>query len=103
MELNVLCCLFPWHLYDDKLVLKDEKAPIINDQLQDYKEKFLLKLLKLFDAKSNTIIVLIYKHIKNVEIIVEIKKIENEFSPTTPMTHLINPRGTIAGGTAVWY
>ncbi|CAG8784021.1 16232_t:CDS:1, partial [Gigaspora rosea] len=38
MELNVLCCLFPWHLYDDKLVLKDEKAPIINDQLQDYKE-----------------------------------------------------------------
>ncbi|RIB18499.1 hypothetical protein C2G38_2184386 [Gigaspora rosea] len=45
-----------------------------------YNKMFLLKLLKLLDGEIGEIS-LIYKHIKNVEIIVEIKKIENEFHP----------------------
>ncbi|RIB26772.1 hypothetical protein C2G38_2162539 [Gigaspora rosea] len=49
-----------------------------------YNKMFLLKLLKLLDGEIGEIS-LIYEYIKNVkiivEIIVEIKKIENEFHP----------------------
>ncbi|RIB22909.1 hypothetical protein C2G38_2172726 [Gigaspora rosea] len=51
-----------------------------------YNKKFLLELLKLFDG-------LIYKHIKNVEIIVEIideiKKLKMNFTPNNTFHKLL--------------